>query len=171
MVTWNSVALFAILLGAVEPASRPAATASAPAASQPTSRPALRRPAQAEVLRNLLSQADRPQPVAPVDPGKGAAGKDAANPQALVEGTLLVERPGRLIREDGRAKFLFSDGKNAATKAMPILESQLLEVMERESESGFPEFIVSAEVTRYKGSNYLLLRKVLRRTGNGNLTP
>jgi hypothetical protein len=174
MVRWTLVTLLTVLLAG--PADDKQPPASQPAESQPTSRPGgattLRRPAQADVLKNLIGEQDRPRPVAPVDPGRKEPKEGGTGGATLLEGTQLVERPGRLVHEDGRAKFLFTVDANTPTpRSMSILESQLLETMEREAETGFPEFIISAEVTRYRGNNYLLLRKVLRRTGHGNLAP
>ena len=150
-----------------------------PPESQPTSRPVdgdtLRSPRQAEILKDLLRRADRPTPIqprsdeprSPAEAGVGADGRPL-----LLEGTTLVERPGRLAHEDGQARFLFHlEGDEGAARSMQLLPCQLLETMEREAQSGFDEFIVTAEVTRYKGENFLLLRKVLRRTGHGNLSP
>lgn len=165
-----------LLLFVAANTAQKAAAAEPDAASQPASQPTTagaRRPAQAEILRNLLSeQAERPKPVLPTDSGR--QGGDAAGSARglLTEGTIVVERPGRLVREDGRAKFLLHvEGEGPAPRAMPVLESQLLELMEREAEAGFAEFIVSAEVTRYRGTNYLLMRKVLRRTSHNNVAP
>ncbi len=150
------------------------------ATSQLASRPAepstiLRKPEQAEILRNLLTQQDRPVPVKPrTDAGRAetAARMASAGRPLLLEGTFLVERPGRLVMEEGRAKFVFHvDGTSPEPCTMQLLENQLLETLEREATAGFSEFIISAEVTRYRGSNYLLLRKVLRRTSHGNLGP
>jgi hypothetical protein len=178
MLRWIVVSvLTAGMLGPTEPEP---ATRPKQAESEPTSRPAgaastLRRPAQSEILRNLLSRQDRPTPILPradalQPPAVAGLGPDGR--PLLVEGTAIVERPGRLVREGGRAKFVFYlDGDSQAPRAMPVLESQLLETLENEVQAGFDEFIVSGEVTRYRGTNYLLLRKVLRRTGQGNLQP
>jgi len=46
-----------------------------------------------------------------------------------------------------------------------------LEVMENEFETGVTEFVVTAELTRYRDRNYLLLRKCQRRISHGNLAP
>jgi hypothetical protein len=156
------------------------ADATQPPATQPTSQPAeprstLRKPSQARILENLLNRADRPLPIKAqtrLEPAESSSDPGVQRFPLLLEGTFLPERPGRLVREEGRARFVFiADGSAAATRSMPILESQLLETMEREAEAGFSEFIISAEVTRYRGQNYLLLRKVLRRTEHGNLGP
>lgn len=167
------------MLGAVQ--SQEAPTQKAPA-TQPATKPdqpqgVQRKPVQAEILRNLLSREERPRPIEPRESrpiardGK-APTVDAAGQPLFVEGTVLSERPGRLVHEAGRAKFVFRvDDSNASPRTMELLETQLLEVMERESEAGFTEFIITAEITRYRDQNYLLLRKVLRRTGHGNIGP
>lgn len=177
MLRWTLTTTLAALL-AVQPQDQPKPQVK-PADTQPASRPAdsnptLRKPGQAQVLKNLLARKDRPVPVRPVPSGSGPV-KPSVGPDGqplLLEGTFVVERPGRLTREDGRAIFVFrGDAEGTTTRSMPILESQLLETMEREAEAGYSEFIVSGEVTRYKGRNYLLLTKVLRRVANGNLSP
>ncbi len=177
MLRWIMTTIVAGLL-VLQPQQKPAPEAK-PADTQPASQPAdanptLRKPSQAEILKNLLSRKDRAVPVRPIPSGSGRS-KPTVGPDGqplLLEGTFLVERPGRLIHENGRPSFVFQgDGESTATRSMVILESQLLETMEREAEAGYSEFIVSGEVTRYNGRNYLLLKKVLRRVANGNLGP
>lgn len=150
---------------------------SQPASSQPgASGTTLRKPPQAAILRGLLRREERPAPIRPQDPGTGAtqpeAGKDASGQPLLLEGTLLVERPGRLVIEGDRAKFVLQAGADSqATQSLEILPNQLLEAMEREAQGGMGDFIVTAEVTRYRDRNYLILRKILRRVAHGNLSP
>ena len=181
MLSWMLVTACALMaVGQVGPSG---STASKPADTQPATWPGepsstLRKPAQALILKGLLGRAERPAPIQPQDPqapasGRAhAAGVDAEGQPLLLEGTLLVERPGRLVHEDGHAKFVFQvDASSTVTKSMEILPNQLLEALEREAQAGFSEFIVTAEATRYKDSNYLLLRKILRRVGHGNLGP
>ena len=36
---------------------------------------------------------------------------------------------------------------------------------------GTTDFVITAEVSQYRGSNYLTLRKVLKRVSNANITP
>jgi hypothetical protein len=147
-----------------------------PAASQPAKREStLRKPEQAQILEHLLGQKDvvplQPRSAPGQRPESGGANGPGAE-RLLLEGTLLVERPGRYVEEGGRAVFICRvHAEDAAPRKMPILENQLLETMEREAEAGFSEFIVSAEITRYRGKNYLLLKKVLRRASHGNLSP
>jgi hypothetical protein len=90
----------------------------------------------------------------------------------LLEGTMLVERAGRLVRDGEKSMFEFvSEAGDEHLHSMELLPSQLLEAMENEAEQGGETFIVSGEVTRYRGRNYLRLVKVLRRVGHGNLAP
>jgi hypothetical protein len=178
MLRWTlAVACTAMLVGQVERSQEPGPK---PVDSQPATLPAdtgttLRKPAQANILRNLLGQRDRLRPIQPrpsEEPSEAGAGVGPDGLPLLLEGTFLVERPGRLMREDGRAVFVFRvDADSAGSRSMPMLENQLLETMEREAKAGFSEFIISAEVTRYRGRNFLLLRKVLRRVGHGNIGP
>ncbi len=174
MTAWLAVA-FMLALATMTPQQKPAEP---PAETQPASRPSegrttLRKPAQSEILRNLLARTDRPTAIAPQtpeSPGEVRPG-EGGMPPLLLEGTMLVERPGRLIHEEGRARFAFLDGDNRATRTLDLLENQLLELMEREAQAGFNEFVISAEVTRYRDRNYLLVRKLLRRVEHGNLGP
>lgn len=147
-----------------------------PATSQPASAPAdagFRRPEQARGLDVLIRQQEV-RPVLPTSPAPASSGVDEpALPDRgdnWSDGSLLIERPGRYSRSDDHARFEFvsDDGKQRSLK---LLENQLLETMEREAEYGTQEFVISAEVTLYRGENYLLLRKVLTRVSNGNLSP
>jgi hypothetical protein len=157
--------------------------ASQAAASQPTSRPVdsrstFRRPDQARVLEELLKQKEMPRPILPSRPqGEVVAGSEQAAPgrpgeRLLLEGTVLVERPGKYVAAEGRALFVFqADDSSRTAERMEILRNQYLEIMEEESRAGVSEFVVTAEITSYRGENFLLLRKVLRRVPNRNLSP
>jgi hypothetical protein len=176
MFSWIVPTLCATLLAAQSEGSQEPPTR--PTASQPSTQPAetsstLRKPAQANILKGLLRHAERPEPIQPAEsatPKRGAAAKGPDGLPLLLEGTMLVERPGRLIHEDGRAKLvLYADTESQSPRSIEIMPSQLLEAMEREQRAGFNEFVISAEVTRYKDRNYLMLRKILRRVGHGNV--
>ncbi len=149
------------------------ATQPAPTTSNPPS--SLRKPEQAETLKALLRRQEGRTPIKPLQEAAQSDGQrqglDPEGNSLLLEGTFLVERPGRLLREEGRSLFICRVEGSKATRTMEIHENQLLELMEREAEAGFSEFIVSGEVTRYRGRNYLLLRKILRRVGHGNVKP
>jgi hypothetical protein len=150
------------------------------ATSQPASEPAdaqstFRKPEQARILEELLRQKERPRPILPSHlpserrPGRGSGPGEQT---LLLEGTPLVERPGRYVVADGRPLFVFRpDDSTRAPQSMEILKNQYLEIMEDEAKTGVSEFVVSAEVTSYRGQNYLLLHKVLRRVPNRNLSP
>lgn len=182
MLSWILATACAVTLVGQSGDDRPASAGASD--TQPATRPAdsaatLRKPAQAVILKGLLGRTERPTPIRPQDPqapGGGAttrsAGVDSEGQPLLIEGTLLVERPGRLLHDDGRARFVFQvDADSPVARSMEILPNQLLEAMEREARGGFTEFIVTAEVTRYNDRYYLMLRKILRRVGHGNLGP
>jgi hypothetical protein len=152
-----------------QPASRPVATRS-------TDDAVLRRPVQADILTKLLGREDRAAPIRPQDPGAALQLPEAelteGSESLLADGSFLVERPGRLVVEDGVPRFRFIAEEGVVElRDMELVPNQLLELMEREARRGAVEFIVSGEVTRYRGANYLILRKLLRRIENGNLAP
>ena len=152
------------------------------ATSQPTTQPAAaptRRPVQAEILKKLIQEQQRRAPIEPVDPGgprgatiaRSARQEDPEGNPLLVDGTVVVERPARLVYEDGRPKLVLTLEGSSRQRSMELLRNQLLAAMEHESTAGFSEFVITGEVTRYQGENYILLRKLLRRVDNGNLGP
>jgi hypothetical protein len=90
------------------------------------------------------------------------------------DGTPVVHRVGRLVREGGWWT-LVSDSQRVPTADGPLrlLPNQTLETMVREAQrepSGLV-FTVSGEATLYMGRNYLLARVALRRVDLGNLRP
>ncbi|HUU98523.1 MAG TPA: hypothetical protein VM487_22545 [Phycisphaerae bacterium] len=186
MVSWMMAASIALAyIGAAQQVSdeQNGAATSQAATSQPASRPAgsrttFRKPDQARVLEELLQRKEMPKPILPSYPqGEGpvpSVGEADRRPgePLLLEGTVLVERPGRYVTADGRALFLFhADASSRKAERMEILANQYLEIMENEVRAGISEFVITAEVTSYRGQNYLLLRKVLRRVPNRNLSP
>ena len=76
----------------------------------------------------------------------------------------------RLARNGERVELIFRS-EEGGPLTLIALENQLLEVMERETEAGAREFIISGELTTYRGRNYVRILKVLRPLDNGNLTP
>jgi hypothetical protein len=149
-------------------------TTSAPA-SAPVSPGTLRRPAQAEIIQELLRERERAGVILPQDPqAPGSAGPigAATDESGLIpEGTILVERPGRLVSDGGRPTFVFlTSATGGHMQTMELLPNQLLEAMER-APAANSEFTISGQVTRYHGRNYLLLLKVLHRVGHGNISP
>jgi hypothetical protein len=143
-----------------------------PAATQPAaSRP---RPPQAEVYRQLLEEQEGaarvypPEPIRPV----GSRGEEERGAELLPEGTMVVDRAGRLVRSEERSVFRFLGGQEGgALRPMQLLPNGLLEAMENEAEAGVTQFYITALVTRYRGANYLFLQKYRRQVSHGNLSP
>lgn len=93
----------------------------------------------------------------------------------LKDGYMIVDRVGRMIYDRGDQKLIFvfeADGSNLAEPPIAIHPSQLLEVVERKIalSSRVLRFRVSGQVTRYRGRNFLLLRKMLTVKDLGNLS-
>jgi len=151
------------------PASQPAAEANGAAGGGRT-----RTPEQANVLKELLRDSDR-SPAAP--PSKARLGgqparKPAADENLMMEGQLIVERSGRLIRRGERSAFQFiAEEKGGQTLTLELLENAWLDFMEQESEGREGEFIITAEVTQYRGKNLLLLRSFRQQVRHGNIAP
>jgi hypothetical protein len=171
--------LIALSLNPVQDTRSHDATDRQPPATLPATHPAprdagSRKPIQARELEPLLrGQEARPVLPTPVDrEQQAAAARRVAEAALFLDGEPLVDRPGRLVRRGERSEFVFQiDGPSQKTVTLELHRNQLLEAMENEAESGAVEFIVSGEITRYRGTNGLLLRKVLRRVPNGNVAP
>ncbi len=90
----------------------------------------------------------------------------------LPDGSRIVDRPGRLARHDDYFVFSFeSRGEGAPEPPIRLLPNRLLEDMEIYSEGGEKPvvFVVSGEVTEYRGLNYLLIQKLLLQPDLDNL--
>jgi len=90
----------------------------------------------------------------------------------LLDGSPLVNLPGRLVREGSWWTLAFeSDRPGAAEPPIRLLPNQALEMMIRTSKNGSIGLvlIVSGEATLYNGENYLMIRSVTRRMDLGNL--
>ena len=143
-----------------------------------------REPSYAEILKELQKETRlTPRPVTPpvrqrltsrsvpAASGAGKPGLPAAR-KLLPDGSRLVDRPGRLTREGNRLLFSF-EGRGQGEPEMPVqlLPNRLLEDMEIVSAGATRPivFVVSGEVTEYRGENYLLIQKLLVRPTLGNL--
>ena len=97
----------------------------------------------------------------------------AQDPSGWPEGTFLVDQLGRVVpSSEGWWSLAWEDrGELAGRKPVRMLPNRLLETAIALSGGGTHGvvFIVSGEVTEYKGVNYLLVRKVLVRRDLGNL--
>lgn len=126
------------------------------------------RPAQVDVLQDLLRDRERTRSVRPQFNELSPNGFDG---DLFPEGSVTT-RAGRLVLGDGTTKFRFnSSDEKLGGRTFEVLKNAWLERMERDTQAGMTEFIVSGEVTRYRGSNYLLIRNYRRQVSNGNLTP
>ncbi len=170
------VAIALILAVPQQPPGEPVVDAP-PVTSQPAVDP--RNPTQAEIYRELLQEEERPTRILPTDPGRAeAASPSLSGPRALrnstliLEGTLIVDRPGRLLLSDSTSTFRFAATDDARfSRPLPLNKNGLLEAMEREAEMGADDFFITAKVARYRGENYLTLLKYRRQVPHGNLSP
>lgn len=142
-------------------------------------------PSAEEILRKLMEQQARREVVLPpeVYAAENAAGPDAATQDsdamtgsaadaAWAAETMLIDRVGRILPDGHSWVFVFEDiGDRPANKPVPLLPGRLLESAIQMSQNGTRPavFIVSGEITLYKGNNHLLLRKLLVRRDLGNI--
>lgn len=109
-----------------------------------------------------------PRPAATERPIGGFEGSAAL----LAEGAAVIQRPGRIAR-DG-ASWMFISESQSSEKAHPpikLLPNRAAELMidAAEREPTGLLFLVSGDVTVFRGENYLLVRNVARRVDTGNL--
>ena len=91
----------------------------------------------------------------------------------IADGTPLSNRPGRIVQSGPWWTIVFeSDHPERPQPPMRVLPNQTLEGMVKATERGTSGlvFVVSGEVTAFRGENYLLARVALRRTDLGNLS-
>lgn len=170
------VAIALILSAQQQPPAQPVVEP-APATSQPTVDP--RNPTQAEIYRELLREEERPTRILPSDPGRAEAASSATtgpramrNSTLILEGTLIVDRPGRLLLGESSSMFRFATSDDVRfSRPLALNKNGLLEAMEREAEMGADDFFITANVARYRGENYLTLLKYRRQVPHGNLSP
>lgn len=150
------------------------ATGAQPDPAQPPATPGVAEDASAEEIEKLL-RAQRPDmQMIPVDRSETRAGDLASGSggATVPDGTPLISRPGRLVRDGRWWTFVFeSDRREYPEPPMRLLPNQHLESMLRASGRGVNGvvFVVSGEVTLFVGENYLLARAVMRRMDMGNL--
>lgn len=185
---WNLAVVICLLGPASEgrqDATRPTGTGDAgvqetttPPASQPVQnagagRSGRRMPTQILIMKQLIAEQERRRPIIPPSrPGRGEDGDADGAQKLLVEGTTLTNRQGRLIREAEGSFFEFAalEGEGSPRR-LQINRNGLLELMEELAAGGTARFTVSAEVSVYRGRNYLLIRHAVLRVGNGNISP
>ncbi len=160
------VVLFTLL--APPPQSTQPATAPGLPASQ---RASVRDVRQLDIYRKLLRERDAAQPLLPThDPSHDDDAQTTAG-GLLLEGTMLVQKSGRLVREAERSLFEFDAlGIRNAPSSFELVRNALLETAENAAERGGNQFTITAEVTRYRGRNLLILKQVSIRPPSRNLS-
>lgn len=138
-----------------------------------------------DVLERLRRRQDTTPVIPPVQPGVKQVERTevaaraipdnairAVDRKLMPDGSHLVDRAGRLTRDGDYLTFTFeSRGEGPIEMPLRLLPNRLLENMEMIAEGGRKSvvFVVSGEVTEYRGVNYLLLEKLLIRPDLGNL--
>lgn len=145
-----------------------------PTRSPPPSEP-VPTDASAEDVLAMLQTQQPDQAVMPRPSGESPAAsrRAPADGRALMlDGSPVVNRPGRLVREGSWWTLAFESNRpDAAEPPIRLLPNQVLELMVRTSQRGSIGlvFIVSGEATLHDGENYLMTRSVTRRLDLGNL--
>ena len=126
-----------------------------------------------DVLAALQQQApaETAMPVLPAPMDEPPARSATVSLGVMPDGAMLVNRPGRMIRQGDWWSFAFeSDRPEYPEPPMRLLPSQSVQLMLRASERGNVGlvFLISGEVTLFDGENYLLPRVAMRRIGSGN---
>jgi hypothetical protein len=172
-----AVALVALSLPAETTETTPAA-ATAPATrpadvtDEATADAVIRALLEARVKRPLLPRAVS---TAPSSQPATVAPKSIIRPLPMPPGAMIVDRVGRLVREEGGgwwALHFESEKKVLYEAPIRLLPNRLLEEMEQAQAKGAKagvKFIVSGEVTEYRGRRYLLIRKMLIKRNFGTL--
>lgn len=150
--------------------------------SGPTTRPVGREPTAEELINELMKDKPTRAIAFPGDtqPTTAPAGLQPATGPAPVadrahwpDETLLSDCQGRLVPgEAGVWMLAFEDpGRKPSLRPIRVLPSRLLETALSLTGGGTKPvvLVVSGEVTAYRGTNYILLRKVLVRRNMGNI--
>ena len=124
---------------------------------------------QEDVLQQLLDDGSTKPlimtpdiPDAPTAPAVKPVDPPAKPPLTVRENDFLVNRLGRLVTDDkGRLLFAYeADAANLSEPPLILLPCRTLELTEKQlAKKPDARFIVTGEITVYKGQAYLLLRK------------
>ncbi|MFA9477791.1 hypothetical protein ACERK3_05725 [Phycisphaerales bacterium AB-hyl4] len=117
---------------------------------------------------------DRPRDRAAVVAGSAPGSGEAAGETLRDEGSMLVQRRGRVTRarDGGHVLFTFeADGRESPESPMILQPCRLMESMERIVQQRGEQvlFVVSGQVQRYRGANYLLPTMMRVSPEKGNL--
>ena len=130
-------------------------------------------PSAEDVLAQMKQQQPELQVIKQPDLEDGLGMESgAASGTLMPDGSPFVRRPGRLIQQGSWWTFVFeSDHPDHPEVPLRLLPNENLGLMidaAVRGQSGLV-FIVSGEVTRFEGRNYLLARAAMRRIDPGNL--
>jgi len=177
----------------------PTATTTAPATSSaPEVRPdtAKKPPSAAEVMDDLTGRIERnpaiepthksPSSIAPLPNLPAGMTEEAGSIVAGVapggqmmkmrkEGEFVINRPGRLVRAPQSGILLFAFDSDSPTGVEPpviIMPCAYLQFMEDTARERGDRvvFVISGQVTSYRGANYLLPTNVRQGIDRGNLS-
>jgi hypothetical protein len=147
--------------------------------TQPSDAPATPTPTPDQVLQQMLNPngtdknapiLPQPAPSAIVAPdstsGAGALAPHAPPVNLLREGTDIIDRVGRIQKNDdgGQVQFVFdSDGRTLRDPPVIILQNLRLMGMEDAAKAANRDlrFRITGSVTEYRGRNYILLDKAV----------
>lgn len=141
-----------------------------PVADEPESGTPPTRPFPDRILQQLLEEREQTRPDQPAPPPQDAS-RELDRQGVLLEGTRIVSRPVEVFDQDGVIQLVLSLPERTRRPMLEPLENSVRQQMEQEFARGATRFIVSGEVTRYQGRNYLLLRRASPRGDHGNLRP
>jgi hypothetical protein len=156
------------LVAAQAPSTQPVVV---PSTAAPTTRPGNR--SAEDTLRQMLQpQGAAARPLTPVQDappavdetsGSGAVMPNAPAQKLMREGTLLLDRLGRLQKSaDGGFEFVLdADGRGMADPPLKLMPNRKLMQLEDRVQSSYRDLPVrvTGEVTEYRGRNYLLLQR------------
>lgn len=174
-MTALAMALAILLIALSGPAADDAATD-----PQPATRPASPEASADEVIKQLLMNRSQ-EPVlpeiatGPATPPDSIAPKSMVKPLPMPPGAMVVNRVGRLIRDDatGWWRLHFESEKDVLYEApVRVLPNRLLEAMEGIMENSGKSrilFKVTGEVTQYRGNRHLLIRRMLIKREMGSM--
>ncbi len=127
-----------------------------------------------DVVRTLQIQAPPLQTLPSLPAGaESASRREPIHWATLADGTPLVDRPARLVQSGQWWTVVFeSDHPGKPEPPLRLLPNQVMEGMVKLSERGASGlvFVVSGDVTAYRGENYVLTRMAVRRSEMGNLS-
>jgi hypothetical protein len=163
-----------------EPAADESAVPAGAAAADATATAPAGDPRPEDIIKQLLER--KPRRAVPLPQNLPAVAKQETPParpdgqprseQSWPEETMVVDQPGRIVPSEQWWMFAFEDkGHQASRRPMRLLPNRMLEnaIALAGDESMGVVLLVSGEITEYRGTNYLLLRKVLVQRDWGNL--